>query len=160
MKCTEQEIQTATQSAIEYFNTTFGLDFSQSEPNQQGHRIFQNASFSASKSPIAATTKSNLWLVNGNTNSRCFDVHLGWFGISFLGEQVLYGTFGGTEGKITLPTTDVITWFYVCINTMLLYRPIITSIADYALLQQDIDNLSNWVDKNYLQFNTSTQPLV
>ena len=33
LKCTEQEIQTATQSAIEYFNTTFGLDFSQSEPN-------------------------------------------------------------------------------------------------------------------------------
>ena len=35
---------------------------------------------------------------------------------------------------------------------MLLYRPI-TSRADYALLQQDIDNISNWVDKNYLQFN-------
>ena len=37
-------------------------------------------------------------------------------------------------------------------DDMLLYRPI-TSIADYALLQQDIDNISNWVDKNYLQFN-------
>ena len=37
-------------------------------------------------------------------------------------------------------------------DDMLLYRPI-TSMADYALLQQDIDNISNWVDKNYLQFN-------
>ena len=35
---------------------------------------------------------------------------------------------------------------------MLLYRPV-TSIANYALLQQDIDNISNWVDKSYLQFN-------
>ena len=35
---------------------------------------------------------------------------------------------------------------------MLLYGPI-TSIADYALLQQDIDSISDWVDKNYLQFN-------
>ena len=35
-------------------------------------------------------------------------------------------------------------------DDMLLYRPI-TSTADYALLQQDIDNISNWVDKNYLQ---------
>ena len=46
LKFSEQEIQTATQSAIEYFNTTFGLDFSESEPNQQSQQIFQNASFS------------------------------------------------------------------------------------------------------------------
>ena len=37
-------------------------------------------------------------------------------------------------------------------DNMLLYRPI-TSIADFALLQQDIDSISDWVDKNYLQFN-------
>ena len=35
---------------------------------------------------------------------------------------------------------------------MLLYKPI-TSIADFALLQQDIDSIFDWVDKNYLQFN-------
>ena len=116
MKFTEQEIQTATQSAIEYFNTTFGLDFSESEPNQQGRRFFQNATFFASKSPIAATTKANRWLVNGNTKSRCFDVHLGWLGVSFLGEQVLHGTYGGSEGKIVLPPTEM-NWFYMWINT-------------------------------------------
>ena len=32
LKFTEQEIQTATQSAIEYFNTTFGLDFQSLNP--------------------------------------------------------------------------------------------------------------------------------
>ena len=32
------------------------------------------------------------------------------------------------------------------VDNMLLYRPI-TSIADYALLQQDIDSISDWVDK-------------
>ena len=37
-------------------------------------------------------------------------------------------------------------------DMLLLYRPI-TSIADFALLQQDIDSISDWVDKNYLQFN-------
>ena len=30
LQFTEQEIETAIQSAIEYFNTTFGLDFSES----------------------------------------------------------------------------------------------------------------------------------
>ena len=45
LRFSEQEIQTDTQSAFEFFNTTYGLDFSGSEPNQQGQRIFQNASF-------------------------------------------------------------------------------------------------------------------
>ena len=120
LKFTEQEIQTATQSAIEYFNTTFGLDFSESEPNQQGHRIFQNATFSAAKAPFTATTKANHWLVNGNTKSRCFDVRFGWFDVEFPGEQVLYahGTYGGTKGmKIASPATDELIWSYVWINT-------------------------------------------
>ena len=118
LKFTEQEIQTATQSAIEYFNTTFGLDFSESEPNQQGQRIFQNASFFACKSPFTATTKANRWLVNGNTKSRCFDVRFGWFDVQFVGEQVLYGTYGGSEGrKIPSPATDDLTLLYVWIDT-------------------------------------------
>ena len=118
LKFTEQEIQTATQSAIEYFNMTFGLDFSETEPNQQGQRIFQNASFSAGKAPITVTTKADRWLVNGNTKSRCFDVRLGWLGVSFLGEQVLHGTYGGTEGRtVDGPVTNAINWLYVWINT-------------------------------------------
>ena len=35
---------------------------------------------------------------------------------------------------------------------MLLYRPISNS-ADYAHLQEDINNISEWVDADYLQFN-------
>ena len=118
LKFSEQEIQTASQSAIEYFNTTFGLDFSQSEPNQQGQRIFQNASFAAGQAPLTATTKADRWLVTGSTRSRCFDVRLGWFGVSFLGQQVQHGTYGGTEGRIVNgPAQDAITWLYVWINS-------------------------------------------
>ena len=120
LKFTEQEIQIATQSAIKYFNTTFGLDFSESEPNQQGQRFFQNASFSASKAPITATTKANRWLMNGNTKSKCFDVHLGWFKISFLGEKVLHGTYDESEGKITYR-------FYYLVICMDQHLPSVTS---------------------------------
>ena len=118
LKFTEQEIQTATQSAIEHFNTTFGLDFSQSEPNQQGVRIFQNSSFSARQAPFIATAKANRWLAAGNTKSKCFDVRLGWFGVSFLGQQVLHGTYGGTEGRAADGRrSDAIAWLYLWIDT-------------------------------------------
>ena len=140
LKFTEQEIQTATQSAIEYFNTTFGLDFSESEPNQQGQRIFQNASFHPGKAPITATTKANRWLVNGNTKSRCFDIRFGWFEVLFLGEQVLSGTYGGSEGKIALPGTDL-TWLYVWINTCP-QSPVVILLKPTALPYLTPDGLS------------------
>ena len=38
-------------------------------------------------------------------------------------------------------------------DDMLLYRPISNS-ADYAHMQQDISRISEWVEANYLQFNT------
>ena len=99
----DQEIEAATQSAIEYFNTTFGLDFSESVPNERNQRIFQNASFAPAKVPFTATAKASRWLINGNTNSKCYDVRIGWFGVTFLDTQVLYGTYGGMEGRTVGP---------------------------------------------------------
>ena len=64
------------------------------------------------------TAKANRWLVNGNTKSRCFDARTGWFGVIFQDEQVLYGTYGGTEGRMIGPTSlYVLTWSYFWINT-------------------------------------------
>jgi len=118
LQFTEQEIETATQSAIEYFNATFCLDFSDSVPNEQGERIYQNASFSAGQVPFTMTAKANRWLVNGNTKSRCFDACFGWFGVNFQDNQVLYGTYGGTEGRTINPTSlYALIWAYFWINT-------------------------------------------
>ena len=117
LQFSEQEIQTATQSALEYFNTTFGVNFSESIPNEQGERVFQNALFSAGKAPFTATAKANRWLVNGKTKSRCFDARIGWFGVRFLDNQLLYGTYGGSEGRMIGPgSADSITWGYTWIN--------------------------------------------
>ena len=118
LQFTEQEIETAAQSAIEFFNTTYGLDFSESVPNEQGERFFQNASFSAGKIPFTATAKANRWLVNGNTKSRCFDARIGWFGVIFQDKQVLHGTYGGPEGRTIGPTSlYALSWSYLSINT-------------------------------------------
>lgn len=117
LRFSDQEIQTATQSAFEFFNTTYGLDFSGSEPNQQGQRIFQNASLRGGQYRFTATAKSSRWLVNGNTNSRCFDVRLGWLGVGFLGRQVLRGTYGGSDGRVVFGPLDDLNWMYVWIDT-------------------------------------------
>ena len=117
LQFTEQEIETATQSAIEYFNERFGLDFSDSVPNEQGQRIYQNATFSAAQVPFTYTAKANRWLVNGNTKSRCFDARLGWFGVILQDNQVLYGTYGGTEGRRIGPTSFyALVWAYILLD--------------------------------------------
>ena len=117
LQFTEQEIETATQSAIVYFNTTFGLDFSESVPDSiTGERRFQNASMSASKVPLNLTAKADRWLVAGNTRSKCFDYQLGFFGVRFLDDQVLHETYGGIEGRRVGPGPfQDIVWGYTLV---------------------------------------------
>ena len=119
LQFTEQEIETATQSAIVYFNATFGLDFSESVPDSiTGERRFQNASMSPSKLPFNLTAKADRWLVAGNTRSKCFDYQVGFFGVRFLDDQVLHGTYGGLEGRRVGPGPNIdIVWGYTRTNT-------------------------------------------
>ena len=140
LRFAEQEIETATQSAIEHFNTTFGLDFSESVPNEEGERFFQNASFSAGNLPFTATAKANRWLVNAKTKSRCFDARIGWFGVRFLGNQVLYGTYGGSEGRMIGPTSVItgysftwgVIWIDACPHSALLIQTQSSTSPAYA----------------------------
>ena len=41
----DSEIEQETQNAFQFFNERFGLDFSQSEPNELGIRSFESATF-------------------------------------------------------------------------------------------------------------------
>ena len=119
LEFSEQQIEAATQSAFEYFNTTFGLDFSESVPDDvTGERRFQNASMSPSRVPFNYTVKANRWLVAGNTGSKCFDQQIGFFGVRFLDDQVLHGTYGGLEGRRIRagPFQDIL-WGYTMTNS-------------------------------------------
>ena len=119
LEFTEQDIETATQSAIVYFNTTFGLDFSESVPDSvTNERRFQNASMSPSRVPFNYTAKANRWLVAGKKRSKCFDHQIGFFGVRFLDDQVLHGTYGGLEGRRIGPGLfQDILWGYTRTNT-------------------------------------------
>ena len=119
MEFSEQQIEAATQSAFEYFNTTFGLDFSESVPDDvTGERRFQNASMSPSRVPFNYTAKASRWLVAGNTRSKCFDQQIGFFSVRFLDDQVLHGTYGGLEGRRVGPGLfQNIAWGYTRTNS-------------------------------------------
>ena len=56
----------------------------------------------------------NHWLLTGNTRSKCFLVQTGGFYVTFSGEQILKGTYGGEEG-IDTPSNANLAYFYTCL---------------------------------------------
>ena len=92
----DDEIQQEVQNALQFFSERFGLDFSLTQPNEQGLRFFQNATLR----PIRRETNAivNRWILTGNTRTKCFRTQIGGFLVTFSGEQVLTGTYGGEEG--------------------------------------------------------------
>jgi len=110
----DEEIQQETQNALQFFSKRFGLEFSLSQPNELGLRFFQNATLQPVRIrvPIVYATL-NRWLLTGNTRSKCFLVQTGGFFVTFSGEQILKGTYGGKEGIDTPSTT--LAYYYMSI---------------------------------------------
>ena len=102
MKFRDADIRHFAEDAIYFFNETYGLDFSTSLPPNDQHELFyENAKmnpFFLSKD-IKFTVTSNNWIQTGRTRSSCYQVSDGGFQVSFLGDQTLYGSYGGAEGK-------------------------------------------------------------
>ena len=42
---------------------------------------------------------ANNWIQNGNTRSTCYRIHEGGIRVFFTADKMLYGSYGGTEGK-------------------------------------------------------------
>ena len=113
LRFTEQEIEQHTQNAIQFFNTTYGLDFSQSQPNAQGERFYQNATFFPARLPLTVTVSSNRWILTGDTRSRCVDFLEGGYWVYFTaGPQMLHGTYGGEQGSLITAPGEVRYGFY------------------------------------------------
>ena len=113
MLFTEEEIAQVEEDAIQFFITRFGLNFSQSEPDEWGQRFYQNATFFPAKfSPeLQYTVTFNRWIVSGNTRSVCFETPAGSFRVEFSDEQILHGTYGGEEG-IPVAPKDALAYGY------------------------------------------------
>ena len=75
------------------------------------------------------------YIANGRTRSKCFLTREGGLTVSFSGEQMLHGAYGGEEGRPRFPGESIDYAFSVCLfvqMTFLGYRfavlPLITPL--------------------------------
>ena len=106
---TAEEANQELENAIQHFNTQFGIDFSNVEPNNANQRFLPTAIFSPNLNPINFTIVANRWIVSGNKRSRCFPMSIGFFAINFNATTMLHGVYGGEEG---IPVSDGDTVIY------------------------------------------------
>ena len=102
IKFTDEETERFTQDAMNFYRMHYGLNFS-GPPDESGRRFFQNATFSPYRVTVNFTATSNNFIVNGKTRSKCFLTREGGLTVSFSGEQMLHGAYGGEEGRPSFP---------------------------------------------------------
>ena len=118
MKFDDDEINYVTEDAIDFFNYTYGLDFSNSPPDEQNQRFLDNARMAPYRlrRSVSNFATANNWIRNGNTRSTCYRVRDGGFSVDILAKQTLYGKYGGDEGKPVEPPAPLV-YGFVSIDT-------------------------------------------
>ena len=119
------KIDETEREVLQFFNTTHGLDFSQSTPNESGDRKYQNATLYVFHSPLDLYAIFNCWLLNGDITSQCYQATIGGYGVRFAGPQILYGTYGGEDGRLVVPGDVLGYQFYyipVCSEDPLIFQ--------------------------------------
>ena len=124
LRFTEAETQQVVEAAIQHFNTQFGLDFTNIEPNDANQRFLGNAMFQSIMAPFNATAIANRWLVTGSTRSRCFRVGSGQLQVVFNDTMMLHGLYGG-EGGRQVNAGDFVVYGYLAIFDNCPQQPIL-----------------------------------
>ena len=120
----EDEIQQEVQNAIQFFSERFGLDFSLTEPDELGLGFFQNATLQPTRPVTQINAILNRWILTGNSRTKCFPATIGGFRVTFSGEQILRGMYGGAEG-ICVPNDRGVVYQYVSISVSPQCEPIV-----------------------------------
>ena len=101
LKFRDSDIQHTIEDAIKFFNYTYGIDFSNSAPNERNEYLLPNARMSPYilSSHLNLIYSDNLWIRTGNTYTSCYYARTGGLRVRFLADQMVHGSYGGTEGK-------------------------------------------------------------
>ena len=124
LRFTEEETQQVQEAAIQHYNSQFGLDFSNIEPNDENQRFLGNAIFHSIRIPFNATAVANRWIVSGNRRSKCFPVGSGFFQVDFNDTTMLHGLYGGLEGR-QVNAGDILVYGHLIIFDTCPQQPIV-----------------------------------
>ena len=127
LRFTEAETQQVQEAAIQHFNTQFGLDFSNIEPDDANQRFLGNARFHPLMISFNSTAISNRWIVTGNRRSKCFPVGTGFFQVDVNDTIMLHGLYGGEDGQ-PFNAGDVLLYGYLIIYDTCPQQPLIIQI--------------------------------
>ena len=107
----DDDVQHTIEDAIKFFNKSFGLDFSNSIPNEQNERFVVNAKMSPMRtSPeLVQFATVNNWVRSGSTRSNCYQIQDGVFAVTFNNSSTVYGIYGGPAGK-PVGVTDMLAY--------------------------------------------------
>ena len=110
----EEEIHRVFEDAINFFNYTYGLDFSGSPPDEEYHRYLDNAMMfpAVLQKDVNFIATANNWIRNGNTRSRCYRIYAGSVTVTLLNDTTLHGRYGGDTGKPAGPSERLIYGFH------------------------------------------------
>ena len=110
----DDAIQHTFEDAFKFFNETYGLDFSLSPHTDQNEYFYQNARLSPSSfaDDIDYLVTLNNWIQTGNTRSTCYKIRDGGLGVTFSGDQLLHGSYGGAGGLPADVTNSIAYGFY------------------------------------------------
>ena len=147
---TDARVEQEKENAIQYYNTQFGLDFSNAEPNELGQRFVGNARFQFNFFPVNFTAVGNNWIVNGNTRSKCFNIGGGGFQVFFNGSTMLHGVYGSEEGK-PVEDGDTIVYAYLILHDACSHQPII--IQAWAETPVRILPVEGWFIEEFKLYN-------
>ena len=101
LKFPDDAIQRAFENAVNFFNYTYGLDFSASPPDENHEIYIENAEMTPYKlnDNIEYFITVNNWVRTGNTRSDCYRSRDGGFQVTFPADTTLYGSYGGDKGR-------------------------------------------------------------
>ena len=115
LKFKDDAIRRAFEDAVNFFNYTYGLDFSGSPPNENHQLSIENAVLSpyVINDHVEYFVTVNNWIRTGSTRSDCYRIRDGGIQVLFPANTTLYGSYGGAEGKPVSAGNLVVYGFYI-----------------------------------------------
>ena len=93
----DDDIQHDFQDAVKFFNETYGLDFLESQPNEQNEYVLENSRMNLYRlhENVQFRLALNNWIRTGSTRTTCSNLQTGGY---LTKDHIVHGSYGGVDG--------------------------------------------------------------